>query len=71
MIIKIKGKCAFENCDEDATAVVCGRESYPAGRHYHPKPACYCDKHAVEVVDEGWPEYDAKCPNCGCLFGVN
>ncbi len=64
--------CAFEGCDKEATTFACGRDrDYYGAGPYHPTPAYYCDKHAVQVADEGSPEYHNNCPACGCLHGVN
>ena len=70
MIFEITGQCAFEDCDQPATVVACGRKRWDKDEG-HPHAACYCRTHANEVVDEGSPEYSADCPNCGCEFGVN
>ena len=54
--------CQFEDCEQPAKAIACGRNR-------HPNPGCYCEAHANAVVDEDDPEYGTRCPNCGCLFG--
>lgn len=76
MIIKIEGRCAWVGCDKPATHVAAGRAaddllSRSALGERHPAPACYCEEHAEEVADEGYPEYRTECPNCECKFGVN
>lgn len=67
-------KCAYENCEEEATTLACGRKEYPWNKERkreHPTVAKYCPIHAYEVADERSPEYHTECPNCGCKFGVN
>lgn len=70
MIVEISGTCKYEDCDQPATVVACGRKRY-SDEKGHPTPACYCRTHASVVNDEGNPEYVDTCPNCGCEFGVN
>jgi len=68
----IKKTCAFEDCNNEATVLACGRDYSDVRKGtYHPKPNYYCAKHAELVADEGSPEYHDVCPNCGCTFGVN
>lgn len=62
VITKIEGKCQYEGCEADATAIAIGRV-HPLG--------CFCEAHAMAVSEEGKPEYEVGCPNCGCYFGVN
>ena len=71
MITEIKGKCQYEECDKEATHIASGRAKYWEPSEGNPEPGCYCSKHATDVSNEGHPEYDVDCPNCGCLFGVN
>lgn len=70
MIIEIPKNsiCNFQHCEQPATHIACGRN---VGENTHPKPAVYCEEHANDVADEGYPEYHDNCPNCGCFFGVN
>jgi hypothetical protein len=63
MIIKVEGKCQFEECEKPATHLASGR--------MHNGVACYCEAHAETVADERNPEYVAYCPNCNCMFGIN
>lgn len=69
---KLAKKCAWEDCNADATTLACGRKPFTdrqgAG---HPGVASYCTTHGQMVADEGSPEYVEHCPNCGCSFGVN
>jgi hypothetical protein len=30
-----------------------------------------CENHKDTILNEGSPEYDECCPDCGCWFGVN
>ncbi len=62
-------KCAYEDCEAEATTLAKGRDYY--GNGGHSEVAWYCDTHANMVADEGNPEYLECCPNCGCRFGVN
>lgn len=62
-------KCAYEDCDKEATKLASGRDYLD--EKGHPKAAMYCDIHANKVADEGHPEYIECCPHCGCQFGVN
>lgn len=65
-------KCAYENCEAEATTLAKGRNiSYALQPNVHAEIAKYCDKHARIVADEHDPEYIEACPNCGCMFGVN
>lgn len=60
--------CAFDGCELEATTLAAGR---PDGFEYQPKVKKYCIEHADLVAGWGYPEYDARCPNCDCRFGVN
>jgi len=31
---------------------------------------CYCENHANELIDKYEPEYNVRCPNCNCYFGI-
>lgn len=64
-----KKKCAYEECEAEATTLARGRDCFE--KKGHPGVAMYCDMHAGQVADEGNPEYLECCPNCGCVFGVN
>ena len=59
--------CQFGDCSEPATAIAMGRTYYENGHGL----GWYCSAHADKVSDEGHPEYQEHCPNCGCRFGVN
>lgn len=69
MIVEIKGTCEYEDCNEPATQIACGRISYLS--HTGHNLGCYCEYHSEIVADEDDPEYVVYCPNCGCAFGVN
>jgi hypothetical protein len=69
MITKIRKKCQWKDCAEDATEIASGYEH--KGKDGHPTIGCFCYSHAKRVANEGHPEYVEKCPNCGCVFGVN
>jgi hypothetical protein len=68
MITKIEGKCQYEGCDLDAEFIAAGRPHRAESGH---PVGVYCATHADKVADEGHPEYNDECPNCGCHFGVN
>jgi len=69
-IIKIEGKCQYEECDKPATHIASGRKTYDH-KGGHSEPNFYCEEHAEVVTEERFPEYVVNCPNCGCMFGVN
>ena len=70
MITSIEGRsCQYEGCTAPATQIACGRKYL--GAPGHPGPGVYCHAHAVVVAEEGRPEYQDNCPNCGCLYGIN
>ncbi len=71
MIITIVGQCHWEDCEEAATHIACGRSHMWRGEQGHPSPSNYCESHAEQVANEGVPEYKSECPNCSCQFGVN
>lgn len=62
MISQVKGLCQYKGCEQPAQEIASGRGHYGVG--------LYCSDHASKVADEGCPEYNQSCPNCGCLFGV-
>jgi len=61
MIKKLRKKCQWENCQEEATCIAANRN----------KIGCYCYKHGYNIAKEHKPEYLTECPNCDCIFGVN
>lgn len=69
IILEAGDVCQYENCEEPATAIACGRE-LPIGLVGHPEPNVYCSKHAREVVEEDAPVIYECCPNCACKFSV-
>lgn len=75
MIIEISGYCQYEDCEQPATVIACGRRAWknddPDKDEGHPIPGCYCLTHGRLVSDERAPEYTDECPNCGCMFGIN
>ena len=55
--------CQFGSCNKDAEALVYSRKLEIVIK-------C-CDVHTDEVVEQGHPEYEDVCKNCGCVQGVN
>jgi hypothetical protein len=70
VICEIIGLCSYEGCEAPATHIAKGRY-HDDDKPRHIEVAVYCGKHADLVAQEGYPEYEAECPNCHCQFGVN
>lgn len=63
-ILRKNDKCEYEGCNKKAEILAMGRSK-------HPDIGKYCEYHAEQIVDEGFPEYNDCCPNCGLLHGIN
>tara|TARA_R100001244_G_scaffold92437_1_gene69805 strand:+ start:92 stop:286 length:195 start_codon:yes stop_codon:yes gene_type:complete len=61
--IKDCDKCEYEDCERDSKEIVYSRMLE--------KVIICCEGHADVVEDEGHPEYNDQCKNCGCRQGVN
>lgn len=70
MITEIKGKCQYPDCEQDATTIAAGRESWRGSEPELPV-GVYCDVHAEVAAEQGSPEYTHTCVNCGCRQGIN
>lgn len=65
-------KCEYEDCNELAEFLACGRKDRYGGEGGgRPGVGVYCGFHSRYVMEEGMPEYTVGCPNCDCGFGVN
>jgi len=63
-------KCAYGKCPDRATTFARGRRKQ-SHDYVDLGVKKYCEDHAVEVADQGSPEYTVECPKCDCRFGVN
>ena len=59
--LEVIGKCSHSGCNKDAR--------YLAANSPYAEVFCYCERHANEIASSG-QEITVKCPNCGCLVGV-
>jgi len=55
--------CEFEGCDTACDILV-----YSSNQE---RVVACCNKHALVLVDERFPEYTESCPNCDCLIPIN
>lgn len=84
-LLGAKALCAFAHCNQLATRLASGSarvliryglgpivQSHPCYSTGHPKPAFYCQNHAMEVASESdsQPKRRVECPVCRCMFGV-
>lgn len=56
-------KCQFDGCENDADDLVHSKNKRQVMK--------VCDHHSDIIITEGKSEYQVRCPNCSCSFGVN
>ena len=72
VVLTAGAQCEYEGCTAPAETLASGRSYWDSGTGTPGHGVgVYCVNHAGLVVDEGHPEYDHTCPNCGCVSGVN
>ena len=64
MITEVTGTCDYPDCPAPAETIAATGECAD-------RLGVYCYAHATVIEDERGPEYNVRCPNCDCHFGVN